>query len=335
MIYITNPQQSDFAAETSTHCYLDIETTGLSKRLDTIVCIGLAYFIDGTLTVSHWMIENPQEEALLIGTFLQEVLKFKKIYTYGGKHFEWPFILEKAQLYNLDTTILTKVHLVDLKPSKVSRTHFEDLIGFKRHLTTSGRELAKLCKLFITTSAPQYQTLICEHNAEELRSILATSQYYKFLNHLKSEQMATYSFEEEALIFTLHPTDSYPYDLRYEDNDYVVFYDHQAQALSLSLNGSWLKLRAYLPPSDYYLVDGTLMHKSLARLLPASMRQKVNKSDCYLEQEGLYLPVALSSESINWQDTNKQIYTFYNPDQLKDKIPEILKIALKKITQRH
>lgn len=331
MIYITNQHQSDFKIDASTHCYLDIETTGLSKHLDTIVCIGLAYFIDGTLTVSQWIIENPQEEALLISTFLQEIPKFKKIYTYGGKHFDWPFILEKAQLYDLDTTILTTFHLVDLKPSKTKRTTFEDLIGFKRQLTTSGRELAKLCKLFITTNAPQYKTLICEHNTEELRSILATSQYYKFLNHLKPELMDSYSFGAESFIFNLRPTDTYPYAFNYDENDCTVCYDPTTQLFSLSLNCLSLKLRAYLPARDYYLVDGALMHKSLARLLPASMRQKVSKSDCYLEQKGLYLPISLSGETIKWQDTSKQNYTFYNPDQLQDKIPEILKLGLKKI----
>ena len=49
------------------------------------------------------------------------------------------------------------------------------------------------------------------------------------------------------------------------------------------------------------------MHKSLAKLLPASMRTKATKSTCYLEQEALYLPLKLSNQSLYWEDEQKQI----------------------------
>lgn len=334
MIYITNEQSSPFTIESNDHCYLDIESTGLSKNLDTIVCIGLAYFNGNTLTHSHWIIENIEEEAVLISTFLQEVTQFKKVYTYGGKHFEWPFILEKAQSYVLDTSLLTTLHLVDLKSSRMPRASFESLIGFKRLGDTSGRELAKLCKLFLVAPLPNYQTLICKHNAEELSSILAVYYFYKFLGHLTPSMLDTYCFEKDRLVFTLSPPTCYPYSFDFEQNGCKVTYDHHTHKLLLSLNCVWLKLKTYLPYRDYYLVEGALMHKSLARLLPTSMRKKVSKSECYLEKEDFYLPLDLACETLKWQDDTKQIYTPYNIETLSTQIQEILKIILKKITQK-
>lgn len=43
MIYITHSHSLDFSIESPAHCYLDLETTGLSKIHDTIVCIGIAF----------------------------------------------------------------------------------------------------------------------------------------------------------------------------------------------------------------------------------------------------------------------------------------------------
>lgn len=334
MIYITHSHSLDFSIESPAHCYLDLETTGLSKIHDTIVCIGIAFKKEDTYQSCHWITETLEEESLLIETFLKEVIRFEKIYTYGGKHFEWPFILQKAEIYGLDTSALTTLHLIDLKSSKRARTLIENDIGFNRSLTTSGRELAKLCKLTLTSSHINYSTLISEHNKEELLSLMAIYHFYKFLDRLNHAKLIDYTFEEVALTFYLSPSYIYPYSFKYQLGHYECLYDASLNQFSLSINALALKLKTYLPPSDYYIVEGSLMHKSLAKLLPASMRTKATKSTCYLEQEGLYLPLKLSNQSLYWEDEQKQIYTLYNQEALSPFLDEILKLGIKKLAQR-
>lgn len=334
MIYITRSKVLNFALESPSHCYLDIETTGLSKQHDTIVCMGIAFRKEDHFHSYHWLIENKEEEALLIETLFKELIKFQKVYTYGGKHFEWPFVLEKATQYGLSTSILTTLHLVDLKSSKRPRAAIETEIGFKRGLTTSGRELAKLCKLFLTSPSSSYSNLICEHNQEELLSLMTTYHFYKFLDHLQQAPLTGSAFEEDRLTFDLSPSFFYPYSFTYSVEPYRGCYDAASRHFVLCIPALLLKLKTYLPPNDYYIVEGTLMHKSLARLLPSSMKTKATKSTCYLEQEGLYLPLKLSNQSLLWVDENKQTYIPYDVEHLKGSIDELLKISTKKIAQR-
>lgn len=335
MIYITHSKALSFALESPSHCYLDIETTGLSKQHDTIVCIGLGFRKDDHFHCCHWLIENKEEEILLIETLFKELTKYKKVYTYGGKHFEWPFLLEKANQYGLSTSILTTLHLVDLKASKRSRGIIETEVGFKRRLTTSGRELAKLCKLLLMSPSSSYSHLICEHNQEELLSMITTYHFYKFLNCLNQSSLTCYTFEQDKLTIELSPSFFYPYSFNYEVGPFKGDYQATSCHFTLSIQALNLKLKTYLPHNDYYIVEGELMHKSLACLLPSSMRTKATKSTCYLEQEGPYLPLKLSNQPLLWIDENKQTYTPYDAEHLKDAIDEILKISLKKIAQRH
>lgn len=334
MIYITHSYNLDFTLGTSSYCFLDIETTGLSKVHDTIVCIGIAFHKEGYYQSCHWMIEDPEEEFVLIQSVLNQLLSFEKIYTYGGKHFELPFLLQKAKHYQLDPSSFTKFHLVDLKSSKRARNILEQDIGFKRNLTTQGRELAKFCKLILTSPNSAYQTLIIEHNKEELVSLITIYHFYKFLNHLNNATLLDYRFEENALMFDLTPSTLYPHSFQYEQDHYKGLYDHLLNHFSLSINTLFLNLRTYLPPRDYYIVEGQLMHKSLAKLLPASMRTKATKSTCYLEQETLYLPLKLTNQSLYWEDAQKQIYTPYNKEALLPFINEILKLSIKKLAQK-
>ena len=334
MIYNTYSDTLDFIPNSSSYCFLDIETTGLSKLNDTIVCIGIAFPKEGSYHFSQWVIEKIEEESELIQTALHQLISFEKVYTYGGKQFEWPFLLQKVKKYQLNAESFTKFHLIDLKALKCTKNILEKELGFNRNFHTQGKKLAKLCQLTLSTPNSTYQSLISEHNKEELISLITFYHFYKFLNHLNQAILLEYHFKKNTLIFSLEPSRLYPYSFQYKQDYIHVFYDASINHLSISLEAVFLNLKAYLPHHDYYIVEGELMHKSLAKLLPASMRTKATKSTCYLEQQTFYLPLKLAHQSLYWEDAKKQIYTPFNQEALLPYINDILKLSIKKLIQK-
>lgn len=76
--------------------YLKIETSGLSRDLDSIISIGLAE--KGSDKIKFYYVENFKDERLL----LKEVLPLidgKEFVTYAGKTFDLGFLNNKCQMY--------------------------------------------------------------------------------------------------------------------------------------------------------------------------------------------------------------------------------------------
>lgn len=335
MINIIQELFSSNHFSSSTHCFLDIETSGLSKTNDFIFCVGIGTIKNDLFSIQQLVIQHKSEEKVLLEQLKEILSTFEKVYTYGGKHFEWPFILEKFNQYGMDTSFLSTLHLVDLKQAKQSRMDLETKIGFNRQQTIKGKELAKLNKLYLQDCNQTYETLILEHNKEELLSLLAIFDFTYFLNHLHTLQLSKYDFLEDGICFTLSPHKAYHLAFSFSKDDIVCNFDPLNNIVTLTLKAQSLLLKTYLPHQDYFLVEGELMHKSLAKLLPASMRQKATKSNCYLEQEGLYLPLNLKEfKGLTWLDEEKKAYIAYQPEALESHILLILKSVLKKITPK-
>lgn len=335
MIYIKQelPASNNFSSPF--HCFLDLETTGLSKNNDLIICFGLAYIKEETLYMEQYILEHKSEERDLLEQLKKILPTLEKIYTYGGKHFEWPFIIEKLNTYGIDSSFLSALQLIDLKQPKESRGALETRIGFRRNQAITGKELAKLSKLHLHEPNKTYETLILEHNKEELLSLQAIFDFTHFLNHLSPRQLKTYTFLEDSISFTLIPTKPYHLSFSFSKENIEYSFDSSTGVVTLSLKAQYLLLKTYLPHQDYYLVEGELMHKSIAKLLPTSMRQKATKSNCYLEQEGFYLPLQLKEfKDLTWVDEHKQSYISYKPEALEDYVLPLLKSVLKKITPK-
>lgn len=333
MIYIKNSLATAYSFISKDICFLDFETTGLSKQNDTLMCIGVATLKDSHLLLEQWLIENNKEEIALLYTLMETLPQFNRIYTYGGKHFELPFLTTKLEAYNLGTSFLTNCHLVDLKPPKTKRTLLEAQAGFKRSQTSTGKELAKLAKLSLQAPNQAYHTLILEHNKEELLSLNAIFNYVQFLKHLSTSDFKESKLQEKSLVFLLNPSLTYSksFDLICEHLE--CHYDCEQNTFQIQLEAQHLTLKTYLPSKDYYLVEGELMHKSLAKLLPASMRQKVTKEMCYLEQKGYYIPYILEECGRSWQDAHNIRYTLYDPNTFHPYTLSLLKQILKVLSK--
>lgn len=76
--------------------YLKIETSGLSREIDSIVAISIAE--KNSEVIESFYIENLKDERKLLEEVLP-ILSEKEFVTYSGKSFDLPFIREKVKFY--------------------------------------------------------------------------------------------------------------------------------------------------------------------------------------------------------------------------------------------
>lgn len=304
-------------------CFLDIETTGLCKQNNHIFCIGMLFSNGEKLSSSQWIITSPEEELLLLTSFLTFISSYQLIVTYSGKNFDKPFLMARLTTYDLDTSILENIPLLDLKnlnllkllsnDKSLKRKQLEESIGFMREVETSGKDLIKLYSIYKTTKASSYQNVLLTHNREELIGCYYFYEVYYLFSQLSYDKMSKVAESEHAICLRLQLP--YPFNTQckvVKDNT-MLKWSRLDSHIEITLTAHDLVLRKYLTPAkDYVYIPSQeqIMHKSIAQFIPKELKQKVTKEDCYVQKQSIFLK--LSKETLStrdlWHDENKNVF---------------------------
>lgn len=292
--------QTDTARDTM--LFLDIETTGLCKYKNYIFCIGVLYKEKNIFFQKQWFIKKKDEECTLLLAFLEVFQTFSCVCTYAGSLFDMPFLCERFSLYHLDTSLLlNKVHL-DLKKIPCIKTFFkekdfsrfklEKSLQYKRTVTTSGKDRVKLYQLYTSKPLSQYKVLLLSYNAEELGSLYTIWQFATTLTHLHFlDKIATYVRDNIFfLTFKCQNASKYFFDISVQD--LFISFDQNLLELSLGVPLYTASLKRYLPSyKDYYYIPSQekIIHASVAKFIPNSMKQVATKEQCVIYKESVFL----------------------------------------------
>lgn len=296
---------------------LDLETTGLNPRKDTVVSIGLMYALDHQYTLIHSFIENPDDEEDCLLQFLEFITPFNSLLTYSGKQFELPFLLARCQYYAIDAMPLLKLKHIDLKtilkPFTKNRLELETLFYYKRHCHLAGLDIVKLYETYQHHPELLYKECILAHQKEELGSLLCFSEFYTTLMQLYKLPILTYELKETSLALTFKtetPFKSSFCGVAFHITfSYLKDTDRIKLVLPLFHGTLYQSLR---PVKDYYYIEtqNQLLHKSLAQFVPTELKRKARLSECKLYKEGTFFPIATSFKMSLpiWQDELDQRY---------------------------
>ncbi len=272
---------------------LDIETTGLSKQSDTIVCIGLLTAKDDTCYYHAWFCESPLDEPLVVQAFLDFLSVDSKLYTFGGTHFDLAFIREKALCYDLNTALFDTLPKADIKRSPFYKTVFpgytredvENFLHFERLSSIKGRELVKVALLYFQTKDTRYHTLLTNHQKDELLSLAAMLTFYSLLAVLHhTPQALPYTRFPTHLALQLKASVLWPYAFALQLGYYGLSYEPANGLLVITIASEHKALKHFLPAKDYYIVGGELMHRSVAQFIPPALKTKATKQSAYITQ---------------------------------------------------
>lgn len=153
---------------------LDIETTGLSRKKDLIITIGLLYVEDGAIVMEQYFAESLMDEVNLIEKFLEKIKSFDTVLTYNGDSFDIPFIREKINFYGLEDFDVNQIDLYKtvrkykdiLGLQKINQKEVEKYLHIDRRENLKGSDVALLYKNFLLKGVSSEEIIL--HNKWDL-----------------------------------------------------------------------------------------------------------------------------------------------------------------------
>lgn len=172
--------------------YIKIETSGLSRDLDSIISIGLA--LKSSEKIKFYYVESFKDERTLLGEVLP-ILEDKEFITYSGKSFDLKFLKTKCQMYFskdidfnfIDLQEVTKSYNFIFKlPShsnKVLLENFVDSFDSSSEWTYQGIKIKSLFKKFIEGDEASMDRIL-DYSFESLKNLILLDESIR--NSLKS-----------------------------------------------------------------------------------------------------------------------------------------------------
>ena len=169
----------------------DIETTGLNPSSSRLILSGIISVAEGKARFTQLLAEDISDEKLIIEETCRLLSEADYIVTYNGRHFDMPFLRERAAAcginvpvrYNLDlyTVIRDYSSLRQMLPG-LKQKNIEEFLGISdvRKDTISGYESVKLFERYLNTGSFALRDKILLHNADDIR------QLYRLLPVIRS-----------------------------------------------------------------------------------------------------------------------------------------------------
>lgn len=173
--------------------YIKIETSGLSRDLDSIISIGLA--LKSSDKIKFYYVESFKDERTLLGEVLP-IIEGKEFITYSGKSFDLKFLKTKCQMYFskdidfnfIDLQEVTKTYNFIFKlPShsnKVLLKNFVDSFDSSSEWTYQGIKIKSLFKKFIEGDEASMDRIL-DYSFESLKNLILLDDNIR--NSLKSK----------------------------------------------------------------------------------------------------------------------------------------------------
>lgn len=179
-------------------CFLDIETTGLSRYKNIIYLIGVLYY---DLKLKSWILKQyfsntMEKEVDLLSVFIKDISSFDTIITYNGDNFDIPFInhrlkhnninnfINKDKSFDLYTIIRKNKNYLDLKNLKLKT--IEENLEIYREDKYSGFDCIGFYYEFIKTNNPDLKKFILKHNYDDLVYMLDVMEILDVIDNKKS-----------------------------------------------------------------------------------------------------------------------------------------------------
>lgn len=161
--------------------FIDIETTGLSRKYSDIISITLLLYEDDKYKIYQIFCQYKIDQPSAL-KYLRDLIKSKKyIITYNGNSFDIPFLAEKAEqnninlnfdylikidLYNYIQKFKHKINTTDLKLKTV-----EEYFCIDRNDTLGGKDVLTLYEAYQLEPRKEFSYLILRHNYEDVYNL--------------------------------------------------------------------------------------------------------------------------------------------------------------------
>lgn len=314
--------------------YFDIETTGLSREKNHIYLIGAAYYTEVGLNIKQWFAESESEEALVIEAFKDFVSSFSYLINFNGKTFDIPFVMKRAELYNIKINLLSlynidlytyvKQYKNILSLNDTKQKTIERFLGINRSDPYTGKELIDVYKKY---SGNSYSNTTYSNNKNELLNMLLLHNKEDVLYMHYISQILNYSeLSSIECTYVSHCTYEYNSISGEKQQELIIKGTHNFKYINKNVTSiksignvglalkickdeivlripiQDIKLNYYFPNyKDYcYLINENIcVLKSVAASVKKENKTNVTKEKCCISYQGDYLIYNNSKKALN------------------------------------
>lgn len=164
----------------------DIETTGLSRTKDFMYMFGICEKKGNELIYSQYYIEDESEEKELI-LKVNEVLNSKKVISYNGDRFDFPFIRKKMEKYNIPQNSFENVDIYRqfqklnffLDEPSLKAINLGKRLGLDVHDHVNQEEMPKIFQMYQELKDKEMLSKLIYHNYIDLKVLSYIYEYKK------------------------------------------------------------------------------------------------------------------------------------------------------------
>ncbi len=179
-------------------CFLDIETTGLSRNRNMIYLIGILFFNkkDNKWILKQYFANSIDQELNLLNTFIDDISLFDNIINYNGDSFDLPFINHRLKLLGSNKSIdmdksfdlyrIIRQNKIFLDLENLKLKTIEEYLGFYREDLYTGFQCISFYKNYIKSKDANLKSKVLKHNHDDLVYMLDVITILDVLNSKKS-----------------------------------------------------------------------------------------------------------------------------------------------------
>ena len=294
---------------------LDIETTGLSPKNNSVYLIGCSWFADGQWQLRLFFADDRRAEKEVLAAFAELARGFSTLVHFNGDRFDIPFLQERMRRYGMYEPF-SGMESVDLlkcvRPFKkllgvenLKQKTLEVFLGMDRKDQFGGGELIQVYEEYLYTEDPRLEHFLLLHNLEDVKGMSELTALLRLPEWIEgkfeyrgcevegpgdSDRVSFYS--ETAFPGHVH----LEFDCGCGKGAEPAALEASGHDLILSLPCYNGKVRMYYPnPKDYYFLpeEGCAVHKSVSAYVDPKRRTRATAENCY----GLFAPEDLTSEA--------------------------------------
>lgn len=285
-------------------CLLDIETTGFSREINHIYMIGLARLEKDKVKITLLFADKRTEEEDILNEFIEYSKDIKRFITFNGITFDFPFIKQRMNHYNMEYDYMKYQHLDIYKECKrlknilclsnMKQKTFEAFLEINREDKYSGGELINQYKSYEKCKDEECFNNLITHNLEDVKGmvdLLTILRYLHISDNLKNASIQDVKIDENEITTTL--THNYEIPKRFVIKSKFYYMIFEQNIIKIILKPHSCKLKYYLKDYKnymYLLNEDIIILKQLLNDNNKKNAVPAKKDNCYVETKGLFLP---------------------------------------------
>ncbi len=195
-------------------CFIDIETTGLSRQYNSIYLIGMLYYEQDNWELLQIFADLIDEEEEVLRIFISLLSKYNKIITFNGDSFDIPFInyrLEKYGIFgeikeqsSLDLYKIVKHNKEYLNLENLKLKTLEKYMGIYRDDIYSGKECIDFYFEYTRTKKMELAKRVLKHNFDDLYYMPDIIKILQIINEKKTLKIQINDFKLSLLLYNIN-----------------------------------------------------------------------------------------------------------------------------------